>query len=530
MSHSSLGQRPMSVPELVEKASTFNWNPNIGFKFWCRAAETLYREGKIYLEEQNLPQAYVVLFRYSTLVADYLPSHPEAKLADSRKLSRPLQRRLPVVLEYLERLKPDLQESYNQWLKLSSVRRDGARDSRHFDTPSSSQNDILDPALAWNHQSPAQILDIRENHDLAVDLAKKEMRRRRTAVGWGTDVLRYRDHGPSNMDDTELRRQMEATRRQLDHSQYNAGNYEEERDSIVTPTNYFYPSIKRSASPPRYESLPAPLGPRPLPPRPPKGPPIIPPLSPVKLPVRPKKEPLLSSDTLTLETLAPEYPSSARSEYSPVPESAPARPPKTVDEPKRVTFRPNRYLENGEPLRPVFLPRNLRHSFLKKASRNTERGLEMCGLLCGELINNALFITHLLIPDQKCTANTCDTESEEDIWQFCDSENVIIIGWIHTHPTQTCFLSSRDLHTHAGYQATLNESVAIVCAPRFEPSWGVFRLTHPPGLDEILRCTKPEVFHEHSCRNPYIEAFQPGGHVHEADMDFQVTDIRKAVY
>ncbi|KAK3997878.1 hypothetical protein QBC44DRAFT_46420 [Cladorrhinum sp. PSN332] len=526
MSHSHLAHRPMSVRELVEKAGNFSWNPNIGFKFWCRAAETLYQEGKSYLEDRNLPQAYVVFFRYSTLVADRLGTHPEAKLPESRKLSRPLQRRLPDVLELLESIQPEIKESYEEWKKLS-VRRDAARDSRHFHAPSSAEDGILDPALAWNHQSPSQILDIREHHDLAVDLAKKEMLRRRRRVGSrDTDAAKHREQqAPSYMDDTELRRQMEATRRQLDRSSgYGSRDYDDEQDSVVTPTNYSYPSIKRSSSPTRYESFPTPQGPRSLPPRPPKGPPIIAPLSPVKLPARPKKEPLAS-----IEPPSPEYTRTSRSEYSPVSESAPARPPKTVDEPKRVTFKPNRYLENGEPLRPVFLPKNLRHSFLKKASRNTEKGLEMCGLLCGELINNALFITHLLIPDQKCTANTCDTESEEDIWQFCDSENVIIIGWIHTHPTQTCFLSSRDLHTHAGYQATLNESVAIVCAPRFDPSWGVFRLTHPPGLDEILRCTKPEVFHEHSCRNPYIEAFQPGGHVHEADLDFQVTDIRKGV-
>ncbi len=27
------------------------------------------------------------------------------------------------------------------------------------------------------------------------------------------------------------------------------------------------------------------------------------------------------------------------------------------------------------------------------------------------------------------------------------------LGWIHTHPTQTCFLSSVDVHTQCGYQA-----------------------------------------------------------------------------
>lgn len=39
------------------------------------------------------------------------------------------------------------------------------------------------------------------------------------------------------------------------------------------------------------------------------------------------------------------------------------------------------------------------------------------------------------------------------------------LGWIHTHPTQTCFLSSIDVHTQCGYQTMLDEAVAIVMAP-----------------------------------------------------------------
>lgn len=46
---------------------------------------------------------------------------------------------------------------------------------------------------------------------------------------------------------------------------------------------------------------------------------------------------------------------------------------------------------------------------------------------------------------------------------------------IHTHPTQSCFMSSLDLHTHAGYQLTLAEAVAVVCSPNHEPSFGIFR-------------------------------------------------------
>ena len=135
-----------------------------------------------------------------------------------------------------------------------------------------------------------------------------------------------------------------------------------------------------------------------------------------------------------------------------------------------MTFRPAAYLENGEPVRPVFLPETLRARFLSIAADNTRRGLEMCGILCGTAVNNALFISSLLIPEQRCTSDTCETENESSMLDYCIEHDLLILGWIHTHPTQTCFMSSRDLHTQASYQVMLPESIAIVCAPKFEPS------------------------------------------------------------
>ena len=87
---------------------------------------------------------------------------------------------------------------------------------------------------------------------------------------------------------------------------------------------------------------------------------------------------------------------------------------------------------------------------------------------------------------------------EEQLLAYQIQHDLLTIGWIHTHPTQTCFLSSLDLHTHSGYQALLPEAVAVVCAPREQPSVGVFRLTQPPGLQYILQCKDPEPFHAHA--------------------------------
>ena len=104
--------------------------------------------------------------------------------------------------------------------------------------------------------------------------------------------------------------------------------------------------------------------------------------------------------------------------------------------------------------------------------------------------------------------------------------------WIHTHPSQTCFLSSVDLHTHCGYQSMLDEAIAIVLAPRHSPSEGVFRLCHPspPGLQELQRCRK-QGFHPDHQRNGQMA----GNGVYEAcshikwvqGAPLQVVDLRR---
>jgi len=142
-----------------------------------------------------------------------------------------------------------------------------------------------------------------------------------------------------------------------------------------------------------------------------------------------------------------------------------ATPPQRDMKPSTFTFKPSAYLENGTPLRTIFLPPDLRHRFLSLALPNTRANRETCGILCGTLISNALFVSKLVIPDQNSTSDTCEMVNESELFDYVDGEDLMVLGWIHTHPTQTCFMSSTDLHTHSGYQAMMQESIAIVCAP-----------------------------------------------------------------
>jgi STAM-binding protein len=120
---------------------------------------------------------------------------------------------------------------------------------------------------------------------------------------------------------------------------------------------------------------------------------------------------------------------------------------------KATYFKPSAYLENGEPLRTVFISPYLRDRFLQAAAANTRANIETCGMLCGT------------VPEQEGTSDTCETTNEVAFYEYCFEEEVMQIGWIHTHPTQTCFMSSRDVHTHAGYQCMMAEAISIVCAP-----------------------------------------------------------------
>jgi STAM-binding protein len=126
-----------------------------------------------------------------------------------------------------------------------------------------------------------------------------------------------------------------------------------------------------------------------------------------------------------------------------------------------------RSASNTYNLRVVSLPAETSRKFLDLAEANTRRNVETCGILAGRLSQNKFYITHCIIPKQTGTSETCSTEQEHELCDIIDTKNLITLGWIHTHPSQTAFLSSVDLHTHFGYQLMIPEAVAIVCAPSF---------------------------------------------------------------
>uniref|UniRef100_A0AAY5EKP2 MPN domain-containing protein n=1 Tax=Electrophorus electricus TaxID=8005 RepID=A0AAY5EKP2_ELEEL len=199
----------------------------------------------------------------------------------------------------------------------------------------------------------------------------------------------------------------------------------------------------------------------------------------------------------------------------------PQTPPPTFDrslKPGSLNRPVNSTLVDG--LRQVAVPSELCSKFLHLANSNTTRAVETCGILCGRLNRNAFTVTHVIVPKQCGGPDYCDTENEEELFLVQDQHNLITLGWIHTHPTQTAFLSSVDLHTHCSYQLMLPEAIAIVCSPKFNET-GYFRLTDY-GMEEISTCTQ-KGFHPHPKEPPL---FTGGSHIVITESTVAMLDLR----
>ncbi|CAK7245501.1 MAG: hypothetical protein STHCBS139747_007085 [Sporothrix thermara] len=553
---------PLSPKDLARSAEMFEWRPQIPLKFHIGSLDAMYREGKTYLAEHNYAKAYVLLMRFSIICVEKIPTHPEAHTPEGRRLVRTATRRLKTVMALLESIKSELVVARQRWAEGQAKRGEtiggggggggGGADKEHSRQDALDTFAAQDPALSWNPHAQAELLDAADHVELAIALANKRA---------GTQVVDQDSFGgrltrtgnDTRRDPDDVSREMERARWRLDEmAQHSSSGYGDDRrrhdhesDSTVVPVSYNYPSIHRS-TPVTYEGRPSysPMSAA-RPPLPPKQPSFSSSLSLLSSlsssahappPVPSRGEPLVSrryNDDLFLLQQQDLEPSSA----TPTP-TPPPPPPKTLDTspppPPRpaksqYTFKPAAYLESGAPIRSVFLPDTLRRDFLRVAQPNTSRGIETCGILCGKTANNALFITCLLIPQQIGTRDSCETTGEVATLEYCSEHDLIQIGWIHTHPTQTCFMSSLDMHTHAGYQIMMDESIAIVCAPAHEPSWGIFRLTNPPGLPYIGGCRRAGAFHEHDLRphEIYTEAKNPPGHVFVVPgIDYTVADLR----
>lgn len=438
----------------------------------------------------------------------------------------------------LEVLKPRINKRYERYEQLMRE-----RDARRAATAPAPQNSRATTPTGHKRgpddnviSEEAESLTAGDNRDLAVQLAHREIKRRalarkptrqagipeeveherRTAGVWGDweEALTKNNHA---LDRDTLSRQMQGVRSQVNGSTKGEARRQDPKVLIEgLRSKYSYPVVPEHNRRDSWKSQPSsePVSerqgtqPEDQPPKPP-----------------PKDTETFFFDEEPTPPERPEKQIPLRSNGDIVHQKPPRSGDASELKPSGFTFKPAAHLENGTALRTIFLPPDLRLQFLKIASPNTQANRETCGILCGTLISNALFISKLVIPDQESTSDTCEMINESELFDYVDGEDLLVLGWIHTHPTQTCFMSSRDLHTHGGYQVMLPESIAIVCAPS-KGDWGVFRLTDPPGMKVVLNCTQTGLFHPHAEAHIYTDALRPG-HVFEAKgLEFEVVDLR----
>ncbi|CAK7349709.1 unnamed protein product [Dovyalis caffra] len=231
----------------------------------------------------------------------------------------------------------------------------------------------------------------------------------------------------------------------------------------------------------------------------------------------------------------------------------PATPPQLSEAEHKVDISsPDGLVCPESPLQ-LHISTTLMENFMKMAKSNTDKNLETCGVLAGSLVspdslkvigfdismynsdgpiisalqkNRKFYVTALIIPKQESTSDSDVSLHLVSIYStelicslagisysfsclpFYVPQNLALciadlnmkgyyLHHILTHPTQSCFMSSIDVHTHYSYQIMLPEAVAIVMAPRDSSrTHGIFRLTTPGGMSVIRQCQK-RGFHPH---------------------------------
>ncbi|XP_041011057.1 AMSH-like ubiquitin thioesterase 2 isoform X10 [Juglans microcarpa x Juglans regia] len=137
------------------------------------------------------------------------------------------------------------------------------------------------------------------------------------------------------------------------------------------------------------------------------------------------------------------------------------------------------------------------------------------------------YATTLIIPKQESTSSSCQAINEEEVFAIQNEQSLFPVGWIHTHPSQTCFLSSVDVHTQYSYQVMVPEAFAIVMAPTdTSRSYGIFRLSDPGGLNVLKECQETG-FHPHKELADGSSIYEDCSNVYKnSNLRFEIFDLR----
>nr|AIZ68185.1 AMSH-like ubiquitin thioesterase 1 [Albuca bracteata] len=502
--------------DLAASAPRLDIDNRISLRYYYRIAHALIKQADIYRGENNVIDLYVMLLRFSSLIKETIPFHKDYQLSlqDERLFFR---KRLLNALNELEVLKPDVQRRIEElnWKSRNQVSKWGQ----------AQQNSFPNNSLEWpSTRKQTSRSDVRQIYRFP-----------------GQDSFPW---GPVKQSCKLARPQpAEEQFRKLSLSIPRPSEESLSRHSILGPNGLhgqWQPPV-----PNRGIQYPSNLDLTPV---------DIPSLQPTQDEPASLKESALEHEKSPLEevlslhdggaSVNTEEPSSLTSdvtetlkmdivrEPSPPPVRAEVQDLSALTSEvshsisSQTTPFQDEIVRTESPLQ-VHISTTLMESFLRVAKSNTDRSLETCGVLAGSLKNRKFYVTSLIIPKQESTSDSCQTTNEEEIFDYQDKQSLFTLGWIHTHPTQSCFMSSIDVHTHYSYQIMLPEAIAIVMAPRDGTrKHGIFRLTAPGGMSVIRQCP-------HRGFHPHAEP-PGGGPIYESCADvymnskikFDVVDLR----
>ena len=133
--------------------------------------------------------------------------------------------------------------------------------------------------------------------------------------------------------------------------------------------------------------------------------------------------------------------------------------------------------------------------------------------------------THLIIPDQVGDSFSCSSSDNPAktaaLQLYLQQENIIMIGWFHTHPQFHCFYSSIDLHNQFSMQKETDSFFGSVFSG-IQKEVKSFRLNRF-GMEKIRNCcNEPPVGEDNQSIN--VNSV-PHFHQHEEMMYEEITDI-----
>ncbi|KAL6186036.1 hypothetical protein ACLB2K_042158 [Fragaria x ananassa] len=512
----------INVNQMTRRVEVDNRYP---LRFYYRIADNLLKQASIYRDEKNIIELYVILVRFSSLVSETIPRHRDyqAILPKERSLYK---KKLLSVLDELESLKPEFQCRVSEHNEADAASHLPELESTSYSSQTSSFEwpPVNNKSLSMNVRQPTSLtsqsswkykndfsqvttstipIDKQfQNLSFNLPLPNKETLSRHSFLGpnglqgqWRGPSAKVKVQYPSSTDiiPSDNSGLNQAVQYDLvGVKEGDPGRVNSTMESVLSLDNGEWLRPSQESSPSWISEAkedPFPLVKQPSPP------------------------PVLAQ---------------VQQEVTPIHHSKVADPRPGLANPSQDGMpSSNSYQHLHVVSFLCCIPIKMMEDFLRLARKNTEKNLETCGVLAGSLKNKVFHITTLIIPKQESTSDSCQTLNEEEIFEVQDRLSLFPLGWIHTHPSQTCFMSSVDLHTHYSYQIMLPEAIAIVMAPTDTSSpHGIFHLSDPGGVSVIRNCQQ-RGFHPHEEPSDGTSIYEHCSHVYiNSNLKIDVIDLR----